>query len=82
MNANLPIVATNVGDNAQLIKQGYNGFISNIKDYKNLAKNLNLLISDNKLKTDMGMHSKELLKSEYSMEQFRKKYLSILGKNL
>lgn len=78
MNANLPIVATDVGDNAILVKSGFNGFISHVKDYKSLSKALNQLITDYKLREEMGKHSKSLLQSEYSMEQFRKRYISLL----
>lgn len=39
MNADLPIVATNVGDNGQLVQNRENGFLSNKKIGKTLLRN-------------------------------------------
>lgn len=35
MNWSIPVVATNVGDNNQLIKDSWNGYLISIGDYKN-----------------------------------------------
>ncbi|WP_026729267.1 glycosyltransferase family 4 protein [Flavobacterium denitrificans] len=41
-----PVVSTHVGIVPEVITSGNNGFISPIKDFKNLAENINLLLND------------------------------------
>jgi len=78
MNADLPIVATNVGDNGQLVQNQKNGFVTNKKDWKDIASKLAILIDNEELSLNMGKQSKLYLSNNYSVEQFRKSYLSIL----
>ncbi|CDB97868.1 glycosyl transferase group 1 [Bacteroides sp. CAG:443] len=79
MNADLPIVATNVGDNGQLVQNQKNGFVTNKKDWKDIASKLAILIDNEELSLNMGKQSKLFLSNNYSVEQFRKSYLSILS---
>lgn len=79
MNADLPIVATNVGDNGQLVQNEKNGFLSNKKDWKDIASKLSLLINDKQLRLNMGKHSKFILSTYYSVEKFRELYLKVLS---
>lgn len=78
MNANLPIVATNVGDNYKLVRNNVNGFLCKKQDYKTIPQYLNRLISDIDLRKKMGENSKDLLLKEYSVEIFRQRYINIL----
>ena len=79
MNADLPIVATNVGDNGQLVQNQKNGFVTNKKDWKDIASKLAIPIDNEELSLNMGKQSKLFLSNNYSVEQFRKSYLSILS---
>lgn len=79
MNADLPIVATNVGDNGKLVQNQKNGFVTNKKDWKDIASKLAILIDNEELSLNMGKQSKLFLSNNYSVEQFRKSYLSILS---
>lgn len=78
MNANLPIVATDVGDNSHLVHEGKNGFLCAIKDYKTISNCLTSLISNHILRKEMGKQSKYILQENYSMDIFRKRYLELL----
>ena len=78
MNADMPIVCTNVGDNNCLVKEGYNGFLAPIGDYSLLANRIIDLLEDDKLCRQMGKRSKERLQENYSVEIFRKRYNDIL----
>lgn len=78
MNADLPIVATNVGDNGRLVKNETNGFLCEKKDYSDIADKLGILVNDNILRLKMGKESKELLKTEYSVDKFRQSYINLL----
>ena len=78
MNANLPIVATNVGDNYKLVRHNLNGFLCEKQSEKEIAFYLEKLVSDTELRKKMGKQSKNLLEEEYSMEKFREKYIELL----
>ncbi|MCD7924625.1 MAG: glycosyltransferase family 4 protein [Bacteroides sp.] len=79
MNANLPIVATNVGDNNYLIKNGVNGFLSEVKDHIALTESLFSLINNTELRIKMGENSKTILIEKFTINQFRDSYLDLLN---
>ena len=78
MNADLPIVATNVGDNNRLIINGYNGFLCPVADCWNIAKAIERLISDPSRRIEMGRNSKKLLQERYSVPIFKEEYERLL----
>lgn len=78
MNADMPVVCTNVGDNGYLVENGKNGFLAEIADYKKLSESLLRLLNDDELRISMGKQSKEHLQNVYSVEIFRNRYQAIL----
>lgn len=78
MNWCLPIIATNVGDNEYLIKEGTNGFLSPIKDVATLTKSIQYLIDNPQKRITMGKNSNNLLKQNYSLDLFEKRYLKLI----
>lgn len=78
MNADLPIVATQVGDNDQLVTEGFNGYLCTTREYMAIAEKLKILVMNSELRIRMGKNSKERLRSEYSVEIFREKYKALL----
>lgn len=78
MNASLPIVATNVGDNNKLVLEGTNGFLHDVGDYKAIAKSLKTLIDDYKTRIKYGLESNQILNENYSYEKFKIKYLKLM----
>ena len=79
MNANMPVVCTDVGDNSYLVENERNGFLASVKDYKSLADGVLKLIKNDKLRLAMGKNSKQHLLQDYSVEIFRKKYIQLLN---
>lgn len=61
----VPIVSTNVGVVPDVIEDGSNGFIAPIKDYKDLAKKLDLLLSDKNLQKKFSIESKSKIEKEF-----------------
>ena len=53
MNLKLPVLATKVGGNPELITNNYNGFLVKKGDYRNFAKLLKKLISDKNLEINL-----------------------------
>ena len=79
MNACLPIVATNVGDNSRLISEGVSGFLHNIGDYAAMAESLKLLIDDYDKRIAFGIASHEILNENYSYDNFKYRYLKLMA---
>ena len=78
MNADLPIVATNVGDNSCLVKDGENGFLAEKRDIDSLAHNLMTLIMNKNMRQQFGKRSKEILYDNYSLNTFRDRYIQTI----
>lgn len=79
MNANLPIVCTDAGDNRQLVHDGENGYICAVGDYEGIAERLKELVQDESKRLAFGKMSKEVLMSNYGTEEFRARYLRLLN---
>ena len=78
MNWCLPIVASKVGDNEKLVREGQNGFLTRIGDAKALAGKMKILVLDKKLRVSMGTKSNEILRENYSIETFEKRYIDLI----
>src|SRR5690606_35005711 len=78
MNANLPVVATDVGDNNRLILSGKTGFLTAIKDVEALSASLEKLISEEELRVAFGRRGKEHLLAGYSVYQFKVRYKQLI----
>lgn len=78
MNADLPIVATDVGDNNCLVQNNQNGKLCASGDYISISKELELLVGNSDYRKTMGEKSKEFLISKYSKEIFLERYLKLL----
>jgi glycosyltransferase involved in cell wall biosynthesis len=80
MSFSLPIVATDAGDNKYLVENNKNGFISPIKNYEQLAKNLAKLVENYELRNELGLYGYHKVKNDYSMAAFRNQYLTLIEK--
>lgn len=78
MNGNLPIVATNVGDNCKLVEDGKNGYLHPIEDVAGLSTSLVQLCTCHEQRRAMGEASKELLAKNYSVSIFKNRYHSLI----
>lgn len=84
MASGLPVIVSNVGDNEKWIKPGINGFLFEIKDFKKLAEEINILISKPKLRQKMSKLNRKLVLEKYDyfkeMSKVNKLYRSIINK--
>ncbi|HQK70484.1 MAG TPA: glycosyltransferase [Bacteroidales bacterium] len=78
MVAGLPIIATDVGDNSFLVKDGYNGYIVDIRDVTAIAMKLELLVRSEELRKRFGLNSRTLIKDEFSEDKLLINYLEII----
>lgn len=70
--AELPVVATNVGECASLLKDGENGLLVSPENSNELSKALELLIENKKKRKDLAIHLNLEVKTEYSEKEKRK----------
>lgn len=82
MNVDLPIVATNVGDNKYLVHNNENGYLLRTKDYINISKYLKTLAENSELRQQQGKKSKDLLLKNFSMDIFTNHYISLLNEKI
>ena len=74
MAAGKPVVATNVGGNPELIKNGFNGFLVAVENVEELKNALLALIKDAGKRQAMGANGFTRVKQEFSMEKMVRKY--------
>ncbi len=60
MGCGLPIVASNVGGNNEIVEDGKNGYLIEGEDIDTLAGRLTALINDDHMRAQMGKRSREL----------------------
>jgi len=67
MACGLPVVASNVGDVAELIKDGETGFLIRKGDFQALAEKINQILGDGKLQKNMGQNARTLIENRFSL---------------
>ena len=69
MAKKLPVIATDVGGNSEVIKHGYNGYIVKKGDYKNFSKFLKKLILDVNLRKEFGLAGFKIVKEKFDVSK-------------
>lgn len=79
MVAGLPIVATDVGDNRYLIKDGYNGYLVPCKDINMITEKLAFLTESEALRRKYGDFSKSRIRDKFSKGNLLENYLKLFS---
>ena len=82
MAAGIPVVATKVGGNPELIDSGRTGFLVQPEDAKDLAANLMKLLSDPVMMQQFGRQAAERVRKHYSMRQMVDRYRDLYTRSL
>jgi len=82
MATGLPIVATRVGGNPELVKEGVNGRLIDAKDFKSLGNALSKMIDDSEATATMARASLRRIQEEFSWNKMVNNYLSVYDKLL
>ncbi len=77
MDAGLPVISTSVGGNTEIIKNGFNGYLSAPQDISGTCKSTNLLIESLSIRKKMGKLNKEIVNTKFSMEGMLNNYFEI-----
>ena len=78
LNWSMPVVATDVGDNAYMITNGFNGMLHPIGDAEGMAHSIATLLDSAELRNQYGMRSSQHLQDNYSLEIFEKRYTDLV----
>jgi len=77
-----PVVATNVGGNPEMMKDGITGFLVEKGNHKQLIEKIKLLLTDKKLAEQMGNEGRKFVEETYSWEVAAKKFIQILNSHV
>ena len=78
--AGLPVVATNVGDNSYLVKDGKNGFLVPCRDVETIVDKLEYLSGSADKRNEFGKNSIKVVETEFSKMKLLNSYLSLFSK--
>ena len=78
MQHSLPIITTNEGGIADIVKDGENGLICDQNNSKKLAKYLELLLNDQSLRVRMGQDGYCRYKAQFTIEAFERRMTDII----
>jgi glycosyltransferase involved in cell wall biosynthesis len=77
-----PVVATDVGGNRELVRQGYNGILVPFGDAEAVAKATLSLVHDPKVSREMGQRAKEMVVNQFSLKNMVQQYQSLYSETL
>lgn len=77
MAAGLPVIATNGGGTPEIIENGVSGFIVEPGDCNQAVELLKKLLSDNQLKTRLGLAAKQRIEEKFSLRSMTDKYINL-----
>ena len=77
MAAGVPVVASAVGANNDIIDHGVNGFLARTQD--DWVEKIALLLKDRPLRDAFSSRGRELVEKKYSLDQFAERYIRLLG---
>lgn len=79
MCACLPVVATDVGDNHFLVKDGVSGNLHKVGDYAGLAQSVGALLDDYRKRMDMGAAGYRIIEEKYTLSEFKTSYQKLFS---
>lgn len=80
MSSGLPVVATRIAGNEELVVDGVTGLLVNAEDVDSLRDGLRRLIVEEKMQMQMGQASRRRVEEEYSWENVARQYSQYLEK--
>ena len=80
MSCGLPVVATSVGGNGDLIRDGYNGILIPPKDSKRLSAVLLRLLEDEEFSHSLGKAAEKTVTENYAIDKIGEQYMSLYNR--
>jgi glycosyltransferase involved in cell wall biosynthesis len=82
MSCGLPVIASDVGGNLDLIQSGKNGILFEEGNYEQLRSAIETILDDQQLKEKLGKNARQTIVSNYAMEQVSSAYINLYNKLL
>jgi glycosyltransferase involved in cell wall biosynthesis len=73
----LPVVCTNTGGNPDMVKDNYNGFLTEHENIEQIENKLERLITDSELRKMMGERSGIIAREKFDIKEVANKYLNL-----
>ncbi len=77
MACEIPVVATRVGGNSELVSDGENGFLANPDDPEDLGEKISLILEDRELARMFGAAGRRIVEENYSWDVVVWKYMRV-----
>ena len=77
MAAGLPVVATPVGGIPDFLKDGETGLFCRVGDPENIAERINMILSDDILKSRLILNGRKMVEEEYTWDKITAKFKNI-----
>ena len=74
MSTGKPIIGYKHGGVCEMVKDGHNGLLAEVRNPEDMAEKINELLRDDKLREEMGQNSRERLLNHFSIEAYIKNY--------
>ena len=74
-----PVVGSNVGGIPDLIKDGYNGFLTEPKNSNDLYEKMMLLLRDKDLAIQIGKRGREIIEQNFSNQKYIDNYIKMIN---
>ena len=65
-----PVVGYAHGGVCEMVKEGYNGLLAEVRNPEDLSQKIDILLKDDSLKKEMSMHSRQRLVKQFSMKAY------------
>ncbi len=66
MAAGIPVISSNVGGVAEIVKHEHNGFLFRAGDIQSLVRDMNQVIEDHKLRLEMGVNALQTIQDKFT----------------
>jgi glycosyltransferase involved in cell wall biosynthesis len=76
------VIATDVGGNPEMMKDGITGFLVEKGNHKQLIEKIKLLLADKKLSEQMGNEGRRFIEETFNWEVATKKFIQILNSHV
>lgn len=82
MSCQLPVIATDVGGNSEIIEHGKTGMLVERANPNSVADALTTLIKEKRLREKMGLNGRERILESFSLEKMTKEYENLYSSAL
>jgi glycosyltransferase involved in cell wall biosynthesis len=82
MAASLPIIATGVGGNPEVVLHGETGLLSPRRDARAMGLNLAALATDARRRAQMGAAGRRRVETVFTQERMHRRYAALYGEML